>query len=203
MKTFITSLFVCITMIFSAEQVNAQGNFDLCCGTKVTIAPDGSVTATIGEEVKIFKVWNGGQLLAEFNEYNGDVIPSPIESIGQDGSPIVLPCQGNFWLDIQCEYTNCIFNASQNFSCKTDGNLDAKTVAIYPNPAIDFINIELPFVEETYTINVLDLSGRVVETISSNGGQMMLSTENLNAGLYMVNVEGETRTYTQKVQIVK
>jgi len=191
-------------MIFSANQVNAQNTFNVCCDTKITIDSDGFLTASIGEEVKIFKVWNGGTLLASFNEYNGDEIPAVIESIGADGNPIVIPCNfGNFWLDIQCPSGNCVFNASQNVVCKTGEKLSSETVAIYPNPAIDFINIELPFADESYTINVLDLSGRVVETISSNGGQTMLSTENLNAGLYMVNVESETRTYTQKVQIVK
>lgn len=179
--------------------------FDICCGTTIVIDENGFVTAFPGEEVDIFKVWNGGWKLAEFNEYNGDDVPLVIQSVGPppNSAPINVPCGSNFWISVQCEDGYCPFNASQNRRCKTGENLDAKTVSIYPNPAIDFINIELPFGEEAYTINVLDLSGRVVETIASNGGQTMLATENLNTGLYIVNVEGETKTYTQKVQIIK
>ena len=204
MKNFIPLLFVCIAMFFNTENVNAQGSFPICCGTSIDIASDGSVTAFIGNEVTIFKVWNGGQLLAELNEFNGDVIPPVINSIGQDGSPIVLPCQGgNFWISVECPGAYCFFNASQNFACKTGRTLDAQTVDIYPNPVVDFININLPFVEEIYTINVLDLSGKIVETTYSNGGEVMLSTENLNAGLCIVNVKSETKNYTQKLQIIK
>ena len=212
MKTFIPLIFACIAIFFNTEQVNAQGSFNLCCETSVNIDSDGSVTAFIGNDVTIFKVWNGGWLLAELNEFNGDVIPSVINSIDQDSSSIDLPCQGgNFWISIECDTNNdnyndeqCFFNASQNFACKTSRTtLDTESVDIYPNPVVDFININLPFVEEVYTINVLDLSGKIVETTYSNGGEVMLSTENLNAGLCIVNVKSETKNYTQKLQIVK
>jgi len=201
MKTLITSFFVCMTMIFGVAEANAQ-----CCGVNVDISPDGFVTVSNTGNLTIFKVWDGGRELTpplEFNVYANNPIPPVINSIGANGQPIAISCQGgNFWLDIQCGSVNCTFNLSQAY-CKTSKISTIENIDIYPNPAINFVNVELPFIEEEYVINVLDLSGRIVETISSNGGQMMLSTENLNSGLYMLHVRSETTNYAQKIQVLR
>lgn len=80
-------------------------------------------------------------------------------------------------------------------------NLSAKA---YPNPANDFINIEISnnITEKSFTANVFDLSGRLVNTISSSNDKFYLETHNLNPGMYLIELlYKDTKFAVQKIMI--
>lgn len=71
---------------------------------------------------------------------------------------------------------------------------------LYPNPTDDLVNVEVELVDgATYTLEVLDLSGRAVynRTLSSaefTNSTLAINTSSFESGIYFVNVtEGENR----------
>jgi len=79
-------------------------------------------------------------------------------------------------------------------------NLDESSVMTFPNPA----NTELNIVSETVVgqVTFTNIAGQTVKSVDVNGKSAKISLENLNAGLYFVNINTENSTITQKV-IVK
>jgi hypothetical protein len=71
---------------------------------------------------------------------------------------------------------------------------------LYPNPTDNLVNIEVELVDSaTYTLEVLDLSGRVVYNRTLNSSEFdnsttAINTSSLESGIYFVNVtEGDNR----------
>ncbi len=60
---------------------------------------------------------------------------------------------------------------------------------IYPNPAVDFVNIELA--EKAESIRLYDLSGRVLQNISTNQSKnLKLDLSRFPAGIYLIQISG-------------
>jgi hypothetical protein len=68
---------------------------------------------------------------------------------------------------------------------------------VYPNPATQYLNVQLPAGATSYTIS--DLSGRVLISQSANLKQVNL--QNLSNGMYLISTEVEGKTYS--VRFVK
>jgi hypothetical protein len=79
-----------------------------------------------------------------------------------------------------------------------------KTISLYPNPALDEINIKnIP--AEASTIDIRDFIGKKVQLLEVSSDFMNLKTENLSSGMYFYtisNVNGEV-LYTDKFSILK
>jgi hypothetical protein len=89
---------------------------------------------------------------------------------------------------------------------------NADDLNVWPNPASSALNIQWPLNSDTrnWTVEMLDLSGRVVLSTSSAAMtttlEARLSLEGLSAGSYMVRVrlenqEGQTSTTVRRVQV--
>jgi hypothetical protein len=81
--------------------------------------------------------------------------------------------------------------------------------SLYPNPARDFIHITSGIGEKAnITMNVYDLSGKKLESVSydrnSPGKQTFeLNTSNLDPGTYLLQIRSGNSSSTQKVTILK
>ncbi|MCF8411648.1 MAG: T9SS type A sorting domain-containing protein, partial [Crocinitomicaceae bacterium] len=73
---------------------------------------------------------------------------------------------------------------------------------VYPNPASDVINVTLNK-EVTATVNVVDVTGKVVKTSTINGTTTSINTAGLSSGVYYVNITDGTSVSTEKVVIKK
>ena len=74
---------------------------------------------------------------------------------------------------------------------------------IYPNPTLDFINIELPVTaNKIKEIEVIDMLGNVVlfEEVS-NKSNIQLSTKDLSSGVYSIKFLGDN--YSKSLKLVK
>ncbi len=78
-------------------------------------------------------------------------------------------------------------------------NLD---VSVYPNPADTYIKIELPEENDSYKIDIINLSGQVVYSEQSNSNKLNIQTSDLSQGIYLLNIQSENKVYTSKL-IVK
>jgi len=61
-------------------------------------------------------------------------------------------------------------------------------IKMYPNPANKNIAIELPQINNIYTIKVTDIVGKVVMQVKLNGGTQHVGLDKLTAGTYIVEV---------------
>lgn len=118
-----------------------------------------------------YKFYNGN------SSGNSETVPSGC-NIGGNRSITTL---NDTLLEIVC-FSSCGI-------CVTGINELAKSaVKIYPNPTTSFAQIE--FNDNSYkTVVITDLNGKVVRTLSvSNSNILQIEKENLNAGIYFINV---------------
>ncbi len=92
-------------------------------------------------------------------------------------------------IDLTCEYTDIAVGLN------SVDNLQAR---IYPNPSNDHIRIELPISD--WNIEVLDISGRtILSRISNNVDQLTIDKSNIGEGVFILNMNSELGTLSQKV----
>lgn len=84
---------------------------------------------------------------------------------------------------------------------KTGFNASAanESFRMYPNPMSSSTTVELG--TGNYTINMLDMTGRVVRTYNNVSGKVTIAKGDLNAGIYFVDVVGENVHHTERLSI--
>jgi len=87
---------------------------------------------------------------------------------------------------ITCPDATC-----QNFPFSTEENL-LSGVQVYPNPATDFVEVELSGNDGAYDVRLFDLSGRELrfESFEKNGGSAVhrIDVSNIASGIYVLEV---------------
>jgi hypothetical protein len=75
-------------------------------------------------------------------------------------------------------------------------NVNAAQLSVYPNPATDILNISLSNGTRIETVNIYNVSGKLVNNFKLNGNQIDISQ--LNNGVYMVEVLTANGSYKTK-----
>ncbi len=75
------------------------------------------------------------------------------------------------------------------------------TIAIYPNPSSNIVNIDSK--ELIREVKIIDASGRVLRNENCSGYQRSISVYEMQAGIYVVQVLTDRGITAQKLQIVK
>lgn len=75
---------------------------------------------------------------------------------------------------------------------------------LYPNPASEYVRVAIASTEAAEaTVSICNLMGQMVSNevvaLSEGNNEVTISTSNLNAGVYMINVKTEKGTSTQKL----
>jgi hypothetical protein len=72
---------------------------------------------------------------------------------------------------------------------------------LYPNPFTDHFTLQLPGNKENLSLNVSDQNGRIVisQKLSEMQGQVRIETQELPAGLYIVEISGEKLHFSRKI----
>ncbi|HEX8331199.1 MAG TPA: M4 family metallopeptidase, partial [Segetibacter sp.] len=73
-----------------------------------------------------------------------------------------------------------------------------KGISIFPNPADEFINVELTTKAK---VKLLDLNGRVVLEQQCNTGLNRINTRKFSKGMYVLLIVGNGKSTTSKIQI--
>lgn len=76
-------------------------------------------------------------------------------------------------------------------------------VAIFPNPARNFLNILMPNTEIEMVVEIRDLAGKLVysEVISANTELVEIDISSIGNGLYLLNIISEDFNHTDKVVV--
>ncbi|MFN3444907.1 MAG: T9SS type A sorting domain-containing protein [Bacteroidia bacterium] len=88
------------------------------------------------------------------------------------------------------------------FSSLTEIEIAAQSLSVYPNPASEIINFSIDYNKAT-TVQMMDITGRVIETVNFNMNNAQVDVRNYNAGVYLyqvLNNEGQV-VKTGKVNV--
>jgi hypothetical protein len=75
--------------------------------------------------------------------------------------------------------------------------LNENGIVIAPNPATTALNVSAK--SEIQTVTILDLNGRLVQSVNVNGVAASLNVSGMNHGLYLVSVTTIKGVYTKRV----
>lgn len=198
--------------------------FDLC-GSTFNVDVDCAMgTATIDfnflDNVEIFKAWDFNDnpaLQVELNNYDSNPfnnVPSGLGNSATAGPDGIVNPGDNFYIEV---VTSNGCNAGENISqilsaqfaqCgfkkeNTITEIEESEITVYPNPTIDNVKLDLPLIEDQYTIGIYDLSGKLISESISQGGTVSVEMTDLNAGVYILNILSEEYNHTERVQLVK
>ncbi len=108
------------------------------------------------------------------------------------------------------ENENKIKNLSTTFNINEVNINTDEIIGLYPNPTSDFskitVNIEK---QESYTeINVIDLTGKIIEQLHSGNLELgkhvyQWNTQKYNSGIYLVMVKTDDKIYQKRLVVVK
>ncbi len=79
----------------------------------------------------------------------------------------------------------------------TENILVKNNISIYPNPAKDFIYINLPETEKIKSISITDISGKLIKIANSKENKVDVSF--LPNGVYFLKIETNHTTYNRKI----
>ncbi|MBI9035568.1 MAG: T9SS type A sorting domain-containing protein, partial [Bacteroidales bacterium] len=84
-------------------------------------------------------------------------------------------------------------------SVRLDENEDLK-MAIYPNPATNKIQIQIPFKDnESYVARIFDIHGKMISNQMINQSDNQLNISELEKGMYMIQLTGNNRNLSERL----
>lgn len=60
---------------------------------------------------------------------------------------------------------------------------------IFPNPASGNVTVEFPEMRGAYTVNIFDITGKMVQSVNATSSNASIDISSLNKGLYFVSIE--------------
>ena len=75
-------------------------------------------------------------------------------------------------------------------------------IKVYPNPAANFVNVDLPENDLTGTLSILSASGQLVRSVQSSEGEssVQMDIQDLQKGVYMVRwVQSDEQVVVKKL----
>ncbi|WP_445453317.1 S8 family serine peptidase [Flavobacterium sp. 25HG05S-40] len=128
---------------------------------------------------------------------------APVDSLS---SLNTLPADGEWILrvfDFNNEDGGTINNFSINLcrvqSALSVGDNPIVNSSVYPNPSQGIINVAIPALTDKATIKLFDLQGRQIFSKETTQVTTSFGIENLQDGIYMVNIENEQASVTKKI----
>jgi len=187
-------------------------------GGTYEVSLEGNTNGNWTNRFAVFIDWNQNGILNDSGEVY-EITQLLVNSTGADGKKsvqnLVVPVGatlGNTRMRVKkifgtTDYLNPCLGAS--FGQAEDYTLNVTSLAVndatrnaikvYPNPAVDYINIESP--AKVKSVAIYDASGKSVSTYELNTSKSQINLSKLNPGVYMVkiNLDNEVRT----VKVIK
>lgn len=166
-------------------------------GEKVSITFTEFDIEPAGDEIYDYmSIYNGigtssGKLFENGNKLNGNQIPGPFVSTDNSGAITV-----RFVSDPGLELKGW----AASINCNTLGLADINNLEfkIFPNPTTDFVNITTK--ENIVSYQFYDMNGKLlVGKNKLDKKEIKINLESYPKGIYLLNIQTDKRSYTQKV----
>ncbi len=118
--------------------------------------------------------------------------------VGQDHVPyassaLYMDSTVNFVSDNLC-------NMFYSFTSIKNANVDMNLATIYPNPAQDNFVVKFSEMTTKYSVEIFDVTGKVVYTTSGNNAiEVKINRNDIGNGLYFVKVSNGSKYFTNKL----
>jgi len=147
-------------------------------------------SVSIGDSIKLSHCIGGGILPYSLRWDNAESLSDPLIP-----DPWAKPdSTTEFTVEIT-DAAGCIATSTCKIELLTTG-LDKKDILnslarIYPNPARTTLHIEVPDRLIGSALQIIDISGRIIDTITIKGKQTTLKISHLLSGMYFVGIAGK------------
>ena len=78
---------------------------------------------------------------------------------------------------------------------------ETKDYTVYPNPAQDFIQLDLNEINDTYQVSILDLNGKTIKLVEDYRDKQIIDVNSLSNGVYFLRVSDSKTSETKKIII--
>jgi glucose/arabinose dehydrogenase len=168
-------------------------------------APLPAITGIIIYDHPLMPEFQGHMLVADYD--NGRITDIELTGAAQNvaGTRVNFPTVYNRLVEIVQGPEGCIYiiqggyttNGSIRRICPSDmsTNDDRPELAFdaYPNPASETIQLDIPGLEGLASVELIDITGKVVLSESVNQSRQLLNVEHLGRGIYFVRVVSNGR----------
>jgi len=72
-----------------------------------------------------------------------------------------------------------------------------KDITIFPNPANNHLKV-ISKIQQITTVEIIDLSGRIIKTVEVNGNNMLIEVESMKSGVFILKVNNEIGSVSKK-----
>lgn len=136
---------------------------------------------------------------------NGDAMGMDILDQGSDWARVRFSAEGEF--EVEVMVSDGELEATDKFNITVEKGTDVTSynvpaISIYPNPAVDNLNIDLYNINNA-KITVFNVLGKQVFTSTEVSESMNINLRGLEEGLYFITVEGQGYSITRKFNILK
>jgi hypothetical protein len=140
-------------MLFSTIQFNNLSNAPVCDCAQVAF--DSVITDTLNwSRITGSFVADSSYTFINIGRFAYDSSTNVVQVLGSS-------CIAYYYIDDICVSTDSAYSYNYIWT-EINENILKPEISIFPNPAIDFINIKFPFLSETYSITIYDIFGREV-----------------------------------------
>ncbi len=146
--------------------------------------------------VQVYK-WDGTNWTQKFNTIYGDAnndFLAEVVSISNDGNTIAVDSRNN--INPSAGEQVKIYSTTvsvQEFEIN-------KNISIYPNPTSGILTIDFDE-NDQYSIEITDLTGKLINTYNSNTQQKSIDLSNYKKGVYIISILIDKEKYSKKLII--
>ncbi len=181
--------------IFKAEAINEFGCSTYSLEQTITQQPPlPNINFTInGNTLTTFLTGYNFQWTLNGNDISGAT--NNTHSITQQGSYALRACD-NFGC---CRTSDALTLTPVSVSTIHSGS----DIRVYPNPTNSILNIDMTNIDQNISIELYDLTGRVVLSEVNNQNTAAIDVSHLAGGMYMLRIVADSGIYNQRVVIDK
>lgn len=177
--------------VVSSNGVHVGGTFQ---GTNPWSASSDIMYSFGGTVYELIKYVNIG--VCNFKFYNGNTVPDA------ENIPGACSVFGNREVDVQYDtlLTNFCFASCVSCVVGLNENAVSQNIILNPNPAHNYSVLQFDNSMILHSVSVCDISGRVVRKYQNFAGKnLIIEKENLESGIYIVNVINDWSAKTIKL----
>jgi len=196
---------VIITFVIDAEGYYEVANISPDIDEATGILPKERITIKEGDELVL--LYEGIDLTTEEEIWYESTTTTIVNSVDDiELHDIELPdgdyALGYYLSDFHQNETFVFADVLYNVVTSLDENSTSPQVNIYPQPASNYLTFEFP-TDANYTIELIDMSGKVIQTFVANSTTNRVDVSSIPSGQYVAKFVSEKDTFTQKVVLQK
>ncbi|KAA9340054.1 PKD domain-containing protein [Adhaeribacter soli] len=178
-----------------------QANFTANPAVVNLPASNGLVTFTnTSSSNALFHNWNFGDPQSGQTN-NTSTLKNPTHTYTQAGSYTVTLIATSNSVTGNCSNTKT-FVIQVNTVSGLQKAFDAGNIKIYPNPAKDYLRVEVPETEKVTEVQLINTIGQVVARQKPAAGQVRLTLNQAAGGIYFVKIINAEGSITRKVSVI-